>query len=136
MMLNDNKLTSDQIMSNFVWKKISNGFDIGIDYGMFGFYNADVIEKISKDNNIPIMNGSFGKYHLTKIIDRSKLLYEANVLDKNSLQPNIKSNITKPFGVMAYNGIGDGIYECYTYNNIAFILLSKFNVKQLNWIKF
>ena len=109
------------------WKWTHSGSGVGVDGGVYGFYDLHAIDFINKKmndknyNNLPFIN-------CDKMFKGDKV--DAFIVDGScveelgSKKKKIDKEITdlKPFGVIATTVTGDGGFECFVIDNMRAIL--------------
>jgi hypothetical protein len=110
------------------WKWVHSGVGVGVDGGVFGFYDLQSIEFINKkmkdntgyDNNLPYIkcDNIFKGYIHAAIVDGSCI---HDLHGKKKIDKEIKE--LEPFGVISSTITGDGGFECFVIDDMRAILL-------------
>jgi len=109
-------------ITEWTWKYSKLG--VGVDTGMFGFYNIKTVEKINK-----LL--SEDEYNLLPLIDCKGTTGE---IVTGLLVEDLKKEDKKKFnafGVIASTGTGDGGFECYTIDDDKAILLGGYTMNKI-----
>jgi hypothetical protein len=118
-------------VGEWVWNDSEKG--VGVDTGMFGFFDLDVIKKINGDNtknynNLPIFEEPSDNEFDAFLVDGSNI-------EESDKKENPSLNDLEPFGVISSTGTGDGGFKCFVINNDRAILIGGEADQALNGVE-
>ncbi len=124
LVLSNANVTKNNV-ADTLWK--DTGESVGVDGGMFGFWDLKYLKALSKFNkskftNIPHFNDIFDKAWYKKSVKDTGFI---KIKDFNDADKFIANGFDgeKIVGVISGTGIGDGVFNCYSNGNNTMLLL-------------